>query len=382
MSQRSTSPASVADQLSACLVNHNLRLEELRSFHKTHKIRLSPDVRSEFNDIVDSISSILGSVALQKSAKYISDSVVDVVSKEIAGFSDHLAEKAESAHHSHSPSNVAIQHGPLLPKSYANAVRSTKKANTRSTDPKNAYLNNRNVLFVKKRKNNLGEDVTFSEVNSLLRNDPTVKINKMFDNENNIKIISHDETSSNKVKKYLTCKVGLEVSEKALFDPCIIISGIPQNLDDDFVLQELNFRNGAPESRTKIIRKITSANSRFIRIIIRSSADFRDSVLRSGRVFIGSSSHRAEDYIHVLKCFKCQRYGHVAGSCSHDAACGLCSKPHLTRDCPRSEEPHTCINCVRGNKTSVNHTTNWSKCPFLINAIINQTEATNYGFTH
>ena len=167
------------------------------------------------------------------------------------------------------------------------------------------------------------------------------------------------------------------MSEKALYDPCVLISGLPKSL-----IRELTFRNGAPESVTKIVRRFGSTVSKFHNVIIRSSVGFRESALRSGRVFLGASSFRVEDYINVLKCFRCQRYGHVAKNCVHEIACGLCSEAHITRDCPEKDtDTFKCINCIRGNKITVCHSTNSKKCPFFINAVINQTEATNYGAT-
>ena len=154
------------------------------------------------------------------------------------------------------------------------------------------------------KKGSGSEDVTLSEVNLLLSKDPLIKINKIFDNGNNFKIVSHDTVSSNRVKNYLEKKVGLEVFEKALYGPFVLISGLPKSLNDDFLLQELAFRNGAPKSVTKIIRKFGPNASKFHSVIIRRSVSFGETVLRSGRVFLGASSFRVEDYINVLKCFR------------------------------------------------------------------------------
>ena len=125
--------------------------------------------------------------------------------------------------------------------------------------------------------------------------------------------------------------MGLDVSEKAHFDPCIAITGVPRDLKDEFLLRELGFRNGAPESRTKIIRRINNVNSKFASVALRSSLDFLDSALKTGHICIGSLSFHVEDYVHIIMCFKCQRFGHVMKSCTHDTACGLRSESHLAR---------------------------------------------------
>ena len=57
---------------------------------------------------------------------------------------------------------------------------------------------------------------------------------------------------------------------------------------------------------------------------------------------------------------------------SHETACGICSESHITRDCPNRDGTLRCINCVRGKKSLTDHTTNWNKCPYLLNAIIDR----------
>ena len=126
-----------------------------------------------------------------------------------------------------------------------------------------------------------------------------------------LKLLPFDAESSNKLKIHLEGDCGLDVSEKSMFDPCILISGVPHDIDDEHIISELCFRNNAAKISTKILRRISSIESRYDRVVVRCCSAFRDSVLRVGRVFIGSTSFRVEDYIHVLKCFKCQRYGHL-----------------------------------------------------------------------
>ena len=329
-----------AEQLSDSIKAHSFRFEELRCFFKKHKIKVTSEQKKEFNEILDSLDSILISTAFKRSARLATDSISKIFKEELSTMSDRIVTNSADVNNSrfdHSKTSAPIQ--PALPKSYSDAVKSVKGKNFRSNNPKNVYLNKKNVLFVKKKQNTIGEDITLSEVGSLLDKDPTVKVNKIFDNENNVKIISHDLYSSNKIKTYLENTVGLDVSEKAHFDPCIAVTGVPRDLKDEFLLRELSFRNGAPESRTKIIRKFKYANSNFTKVILRSSPDFRDSVLGTGRIFIGSSSFHVEDYVHIIKCFKCQRFGHVMNSCTHDTTCGLCSESHLTRDVPGGKTP-------------------------------------------
>ena len=46
----------------------------------------------------------------------------------------------------------------------------------------------------------------------------------------------------------------------------------------------------------------------------------------------------------VRRCFKCQGYGHVQGSCrASNPSCGKCAGTHFTRDC--TSQSRKCVNC-------------------------------------
>ena len=48
----------------------------------------------------------------------------------------------------------------------------------------------------------------------------------------------------------------------------------------------------------------------------------------------------------VIKCNKCQKYGHLARLCQSVEICGKCkSKNHETRDCEEEKENYICYHC-------------------------------------
>ena len=346
-------------------------MDELRNFFKENKIKMSTDQKTELNEIIDSLSSALNSVILSKAAMKIGEAIASTVKDDLINVMKSDKNKPLSSTISPGPRPIAQT---SLPRSYADAIKVMNK--NRKINPDKLYSDKRNVIFVRKNDKSVA---SISDINLLLKKDQNIKINRIYDNSNNFKIISYDSNSSDKLKNHLEQRCGLEVTEKSLFNPCVCISGVPRDLKEDHLISELCFRNGAPEKDTKILRKIFSNSSAYDRIIVRSTAEFRDQVLKIGRVFVGASSFRVEDYINTLKCFKCQRYGHAMKNCLHEVACGLCSEPHYTRDCPNKENAHKCINCIRGNKPATEHSTNWKKCPFYVSAVINQTNLTEYG---
>ena len=384
---------SLADALASAMEAHSLRINELKSFFSCNKIKLTIAQKIELEEIIGSLSSILSSTALLKVSKYLGENVINAITltwrKTLVLLLITLPTgyiKDWTVHRSRSSPTAAVSHATAssvqnrrLPNSYASALKTVSKNKVQIRSVERLYNDKRNVLFV--RKTDQVNKFKLSQVNAVLNFDPTIKINKIFENENNFKIISHDVNSAGKLKKYLERKCDLEVSEKALYDPCILISGLPRLTGDKEILKELIFRNEAPDPGTRIIRRIRPANSSVDKIIVRSSADFRDRILKFNRVFVFTGSYHVDDHVHIIKCFKCQRYGHFAKNCSQETACGICSESHITRECPNRGGTLRCINCVRGKKSSTDHTTNWNKYPYLLNAIINPTESTNYGLS-
>jgi len=62
------------------------------------------------------------------------------------------------------------------------------------------------------------------------------------------------------------------------------------------------------------------------------------------RVYLGSMAYRVREYIRPpLRCYKCQKSGHVAGSCRGKQKCVKCGDDHDIKEC-KAESPK-CCNC-------------------------------------
>lgn len=90
--------------------------------------------------------------------------------------------------------------------------------------------------------------------------------------------------------------------------------------------------------------------------------EFKEQVLPE-RVMIGYMSFYVREYVPPpVRCYKCQRYGHIAKICKGKQRCGKCGGEHEYGECGESEE-RKCCNC------GGNHTAAYGGCPVRKRAV-------------
>ena len=62
-----------------------------------------------------------------------------------------------------------------------------------------------------------------------------------------------------------------------------------------------------------------------------------------GRVYVGCMSYYVREYIpKPMRCFKCQKFGHIAKFCKEKRRCARCSGDHEYGECEGKEKPKCC----------------------------------------
>src|SRR5436190_13558661 len=119
-----------------------------------------------------------------------------------------------------------------------------------------------------------------------------------------------------------------------------------------------------------------------VHIVAECSVRVRTWLRGKERIFIGWQSCRVKDYVDVARCYKCQRYGHVAKHCSSEKpSCSHCAMEHDYKDCPdkNKKEKACCVNCKREKRENTKHEAGWRKCPSYEKAVKRQNGKTDYG---
>ena len=65
---------------------------------------------------------------------------------------------------------------------------------------------------------------------------------------------------------------------------------------------------------------------------------------------LGGNMCNVEDYIKIIKCYKCSKFNHRAQDCKGELNCPLCTGSHTLRECNATKEQYKCINCSNFNK--------------------------------
>lgn len=84
-------------------------------------------------------------------------------------------------------------------------------------------------------------------------------------------------------------------------------------------------------------------------------------------LYIGWNSYRYFEFISVLRCFKCWKFGHQADKCSGDNTCPMCNKNHKKDECKSNS--YECTNCkyaievLKISGISCNHHVFDANCP-------------------
>lgn len=143
---------------------------------------------------------------------------------------------------------------------------------------------------------------------------------------------------------------GMSISEAKRVAPRMIIYDIPQEWNDDYVIQEL-WRRNLHEAiaweemlgRSKVVMRNGKRNGNTVNLVIECPYAMRERMLRMGRVFVDTCSFRINIFEKVFRCYKCYGFGHRASECKEEELCRRCGEPGHKGDACRKSE--TCRNC-------------------------------------
>ena len=183
-----------------------------------------------------------------------------------------------------------------------------------------------------------------------------------FGTNDNVNLIA-DSISSN---------LGFSASGTPPIHPKLTISHIPQHIDEEDIKKEIFSSNPCLQGLNEddFVILFSYIHKDFRSVVCKVSPTIRKAICANDRKLrIGFRCCPAKDRIHVIRCTKCNRFGHTRKYCNADKeTCSFCSQQHRTHDCPnkQDEAKYQCSNCCHFNNPELDitkHAAHDPRCP-------------------
>lgn len=132
-------------------------------------------------------------------------------------------------------------------------------------------------------------------------------------------------------------------------NPKVVVVGVQEkylNNEEEFIRRVKNQSCFADlkDMTVKINRKYIPKNKRLHNIVMELSPDAFKRLIGTGKLYIDWDSFPVYEYVGVLRCYKCWKYGHKAIRCQQpNIVCPNCNKNHKSEDCNSTVKE--CTNC-------------------------------------
>ncbi|CAG9825842.1 unnamed protein product [Phaedon cochleariae] len=165
--------------------------------------------------------------------------------------------------------------------------------------------------------------------------------------------------------------------------PRIAVIGVPSDWRPNRVAARINDDLDLPENDPDEViskYKFGDRNSTTCTWVIECKPNIRNIILNRKKLYLGWSACPVRDHVRILRCFKCQGFGHMASVCKNKAACSRCTGEHDTKDCTNNGRP-SCINCIRAkvNEEECFHEACDNKCVTYNRRLQAHINNTDYG---
>lgn len=148
----------------------------------------------------------------------------------------------------------------------------------------------------------------------------------------------------------------------------IIILGIPKEITTNEILKKISTLLNKDISQD-YHKDFSRENQKTFRLVLELEEQAALKLLQQGRVLVGFISCKTAPYAPIIRCDRCQLFGHSKERCRRSAKCGYCMKNHEMESCSQKTLPnsHKCINCfnsidLNGKQYNFKHSTNSSQC--------------------
>lgn len=269
------------------------------------------------------------------------------------------------------------------PRSFSQVARSNVAKDPPQTLNQETKQKTKTILLFPKEENMTSEEL---KANVLRKVDPRkdkIKVCKMSKIRNGgIALELCNEGQVELVKEKI--KEFANAQEPKRRQPKLIIYNVPKDYPEnevitDLINQNLEVELDIEESKGNIkpCFKTGPKDQETYNLVIELPGKIHRILKAQGRIYLGWNSTRVADYVPVSRCFRCQKYGHIARDCqAQTEICGHCAKTgHDRKNCPLTRLDPVCYNCPAGKN---HHSVHAKHCPAYIKEKEKIKDNTNY----
>lgn len=326
----------------------NVKLLEFESkFNEQNKF--NNEIRSHFKHVVDSVNTI----SYEKKSKWS-----DLVSNSPSTSND-------NNNKNNSVRSVNSRNTSSMNKSSENK-RGAKKDVTSS--------NSESILIIK--PNDANNKSAKSVVTAILKPEIDPVKNLRETAKGDVVIKCNDENAMRSIKEKLDKNANgeIKVSEPKKMTPRVKVVGFEtEYLDHDKLINTLKIQNADIFDESAVIEviRVNKQPKSCTAVLSIDHQSFCKCINK--KVSIGWYKCAIFEQIDVIRCFKCNQFGHVANECkSATIVCPLCADEHDIKQCKSNFRK--CINCFRNNEMfNTNKPTDHSamsiRCPLMVSRV-------------
>ena len=130
----------------------------------------------------------------------------------------------------------------------------------------------------------------------------------------------------------------------------IILTRVPSRFSEVQIINLLSAEINC-DAGVLSIKKISKSNSILDTYILFLPADYATDLLKKRKVQLDFHTIFIRKYIRILRCYKCNCYGHSFNNCKFSICCAKCSNSHNIKDCNSNDA--ICVNCKSLNDDTI-----------------------------
>lgn len=220
-------------------------------------------------------------------------------------------------------------------------------------------------IVVKPKEKTQNSDITKEDIRKSV-NLKDVKANGLHKiKEGGIVINCASNAESMKISQLVQSKIGdkYEVELPEIKKPRLKIVNSFEKMTNDEIIMNLKNQNDLPQTAeikiiTQIKKKLNEAsNVEKYDIVIEADKDTHDTMMNKQSVNLGWTRCKVYKHTHLIRCYNCCGYAHIAKDCKNKRACSKCGDEHKRSECTNDNKK--CVNCkVICEKFKLNLNTN------------------------